>query len=62
MGSIREVVSILTRLGLTLLVPAAVWTLLIVGLYQFVRGSIRRVRVPPRTVGLTRVGEGRQVS
>lgn len=48
MDNLQTVLSTVFGLVITVFVPAVVWTTLIVGLYQFVRDSIRRVRVVPR--------------
>jgi len=37
-------------LGITFLVPATVWTLLVIGVFQLVRESIPRPRVASRQV------------
>jgi hypothetical protein len=45
-------VSLLTilNLGITILVPAVVWTLLAVGLFQLIRESVREPRMIHRQV------------
>ena len=62
MGELQHLLVTIFGLTVTFFVPAVVWVMLAVGLYQLVRSKIRRVRVllwGPRP--LMREGSGQQI-